>query len=318
VKLSFFLVLFLFQQVAISAPYYRFWRGYKRTHHVKAIEVDGKKTFVDDLDRPMSWTDFEDLVNQWLIPATTSCCAESSLVAYLPVLMAEGKKENQVHDEIALIVYRSEEAYQKTREDKSNLEAQVYGPLHSDVFAIGNTKAEKEEDREATSRSLVPVPFKREIDLTPNEKNFFLAEAAYDVLDKEVNWQAGYTMFRLTHIEVDKESLEPLNRYFREMKASAETIGLEGYTVLVTQRYVIEYMNWSSRKSWSDFLKGAVDQDFKKLISLGMTELSAVSHRQLYDEDPLAYDRLPFNNAANIRFLPGKKPSPRVKHPRLE
>lgn len=316
-KLKLILAVALIHQAAFSAPYYRFWRGYKRTNHVKMVATDGVKTFVDDPTRPMSWADFESLVNRWLIPATTSCCAESSLVAYLPALLAEGTKENGVHDEIALIVYRSEEAYKKTREDKSNLEAQVYGPLHGDVFAIGDTKAENLEDRERTSRSLVPVPFMGDVDLTPNEKNFFLPEAAYDVLDRNLDWQSGHTVVRVSLVNLTPDSVERLNRYLREMKVAADAIGLEGYTTLITQHYVIEYMNWADRRAWSEYLKSPVARDFKNLTSKIVLETPAQPLQPDVAADPLLYQTLKFGHAGNIRFQPGKKPTPKANHPRL-
>lgn len=315
--MKWFLLLVLFSQSVIAAPYYRFWRGYKRDHHVKAVVTDGKKTFVDDPEHKMSWEDFESLVNTWLIPATTSCCAEMSLIAYLPVMLPKGKKQSQIHDEIALIVYKSEEAYKATREDKNNIEAQVYGPLHADVFAIGNTKAEKLEDREKTSRSLVPIPFHGEVDLSPKEFNFFLPEAAYDILSKDVDWQKGHTVFRISLIAVDRESLEPLNTYLREMKGKADKIGLLGHTVLVTERYIIEYLNWEDSHAWSDFLKSRLDHSFKRLAEKGYLEVPARPKHQL-DTNPLQYEKVGFLQAGNLQFEVGKKPAPPVKHPRLD
>jgi len=317
VKALFVLLAILTVESAVSAPYYRFWRGYKRDNHVKMVIADGKKTFVDDPTRPMSWMDFESLVNQWLIPATTSCCAESSLVAYLPVLLPAGKKASALHDEIALIVYKSEEAYKKTREDKANIEAQVYGPLHGDVFFIGDTKAEKIEDRLRTSRSLVPVPFKGEVDLTPNAGNFFLPEVAYDVLDRDLNWQEGHTVFRVGLVEISGDGVEPLNRYLREMKARASAMGLSGYTTLITEKYVIEYFNWNDKLAWSNFLKSDLDREIKKLWEKGFLEIPARARYQ-NDGNPLSYEPLGFSRAGNIQFTPGEKPHPKAHHPRLE
>lgn len=276
---------------AADAPYYRFWRGMKREYHVKDSgkkDAEGFRIFEEDKTRPMTTKEFRDLINEWLIPATTSCCAESSLVAYMPLLTEEGKKPASIPDEIALIVYSSEDAYKKTRADKKNIEAYTYGPLHGDVFDM------------AKSNSLVPTAYAGKVDLNP--------AAAYDVLSTPVDWQKGYTFVRIALLN-QKANLE---RHLSDVKANAAKLNLMGYVVLVTKDYIVEYQNWLERAAWKAHYHRASMPETKPVLEMVASEL-----KQTPGKDPLRYDPLSFEKAGTVIFTPGKKPIPAQKHHRL-
>lgn len=275
---------------ATSSPYYRFWRGTKRQVQVKDSgkrDTDGQKIFTDDLERVMSFDDFKNLINAWLIPATTSCCADTSLVAYLPALLPKGEKPNGLPDEVALIAYSSEEAYQKTRQDKTNAEAITYGPLHSDVFDM--TK----------SSSLVPKVFTEKVDLNQ--------EVAVDVLGETIDWQKGFTTFRVSFAQ-DKSAVLT---HFSKLKKEAKKLDLNGYVTLLARDYVIEYHHWIDRAAWKAHYHKVYLPKTTPYVELVAKELTQLKSSEL------RYTPLEFKELGNVIFKIGQKPSPPQNHHRL-
>lgn len=289
-----FVLLACFITVTLQAsetPYYRFWRGVKRQVQVKDSgkkDGEGFKIFVDDPSWPMTENDFKNLINAWLIPATTSCCAQSSLVAYLPALLPNGEKPNGLHDEVALIVYSSEEAYKRTRADKTNEEAYTYGPLHGDVFDM------------AKSSSLIPTAFSGNLDLSK--------DIAFDVLSGPVDWQNGFTTFRVALIN----ETATIQNHLTQVKTKAKQWDLTGYVILLTKQYAIEYHHWVDRAAWKAHYHKAFLPNAKPYLELIAKDLTQVEGNEL------RYSPLNFKEVGSVRFIPGKKPVPSQTHHRLE
>lgn len=104
---------------AMAAPYYRFWRGFKRSD--------------------MSSHEFKSELAKHFMPATVEINKGKGLLSYLVTIPP--RSHAGIPDELALVRYESEEAYKRQR---ATPEGQAYGEMHWEVF-------EKE-----ISKSLVP------------------------------------------------------------------------------------------------------------------------------------------------------------------
>ncbi|MBT3585627.1 MAG: hypothetical protein HN509_12045 [Halobacteriovoraceae bacterium] len=118
----FILAIYLLCQSASAAPYYRFWRGFKK--------------------KDISTQKFHQGLNSIFIPRTIDQGKKKGLLAYLPVLSPKTKSAS-IPEEVALVVYSNRDDYQTLRKSPAG---QVYGKLHWDYFAKG------------ISKSLVPSP----------------------------------------------------------------------------------------------------------------------------------------------------------------
>ena len=188
-------------------PFVRFWRGFR----------------LPGLDFPA----FRNKLVKEFIPATLKTPGRYGLSAYMvAVPLPSGKIA--LPDEVALVIYRDENAYNRMNETP---EGRAYQKSHWGLFS-----------REI-SLSLVPRPFNMSSRI-PTERG-----AAFDVLGIPVDWNSGQTFF---FFGLRKPSLTPEN-FFRKLKTHVACVkssfasqGLKGYLVLITGEYEIAFLNWES------------------------------------------------------------------------
>jgi len=291
-------------QQSKQLPYYRAWRGERR------------KVWQDHEKLEFTFKHFLMTLNDWLIPATLSCCSESSVTAYYPALPP---KKFDVpgfsHDELAFIVYSSEEDYKKVRE--SGLEGKLYGPIHSWVFDSTLAK-----DNPGRSRSLVPTVFLGEVDLKlDSEDPKVFKENAYDVVAKPVNWQKGEIVYRIlkrkkASLEDDVAYVEALEDYFSELKVEGNSgKTLLGEVVIVTDTYMIELQNWSPNTKQKPIAKQS--PTLAKVMELA-SNLEVIQPKRISKKgESLRYQDLLPGKAFNFIFPVGKPTPQRVRHPLL-
>ncbi len=282
----------LWSTVSVAdGPYYRFWQGNKRDFWYN----DSAKVFTPD--------DFIRKLNEWLIPATTSCCAKESLLAYLPVVPPYRKVEG-LHDEYALIVYHDEAIYKKVRD--TDPEGMVYGPLHGYVFDTQDPKS---------SRSAVPIPFAGNIDIFLNDATVTPKERAYDILGSDIDWQKGFTAFRVAlRKEKDDAAYEiALANYFSMIKETAQLLHLQGYVVLIDDKKMVEYTNWASQEDFKNFSRSK----FEMAPPVSLILSIYAKPQEKVAPDPLSYPFINFGQGGTIQFTPGEKPG-QVHHPLLK
>lgn len=189
-------------------PFCRFWRGFRKEG---ASSEEFRKR----------------LANEFM-PATVQTPGKFGLCAYL-VVVPPADHPAHIPDEIALVMYASEAGYRKMNADP---EGKRYQESHWDVFQRG------------TSGSLVPQAFPGIVSELPQKG------LAFDLIGKSADWQAGYTLFTL---EFRRPELGPVDfpgklaRHLGSVRAAFSSRGLQGCLVLMTDAYVMSFMNWESR-----------------------------------------------------------------------
>lgn len=279
--MRFLLTLSLFVSFnSFAEGYYgRFWRGEAKNSYPEL------KKYCDD-----SKTDcFKELVNRWLIPATPSYAAEEALMAYTPTFLPV-ELQNEYHDEVALILYTSEEDYRRLRSDRTNIEGITYGPIHTDIFEMG-TRGTIE-----SSRSLVPQAFNFKVTLEGE-----LKEVSYDLLGQRGDLINSTGVFELVErgTLTTKEFLSKTQGYAQKLASS----NLVGAYILITENYFMTYT----------FFAGEVFEIEKDLPSTWTTVLKKITPTQ---KTPLLYHFIEYGQGANLFFEPGVKPG-KVDHYRL-
>ncbi len=136
-----------------SAPYYRFWQGWK-------LDTIENGAFLDGL-------------NKTFIMSTVQTGSDKGLIAYLPFVMNLADKRppelaSVLPEEIALVVYRSQKEY---KDLFATEEGKRYSALHWNYF------------ERSKSKSLVPEAF-------PKGSQSAMGHA-YDLLQSEADWQTG-------------------------------------------------------------------------------------------------------------------------------
>ena len=268
--------------VMAEGYYGRFWRGEAKTSYPEL------RNYCDDRHSDC----FLELVNRWLIPATPSYAAENALRAYAPVLMPSGLSA-KYHDEIALILYESEEVYRELRSNTDNIEGSTYGPIHGDIFEMG------EKGTKESSRSLVPTIFEKEVILKGD-----LAEVSYDILGQRNDLISAEGSFKLFERgELDKEEfLSRVSQYIAKIKLIKDSVKLLGAYALVTEDYFMLYLFTDGVLNIEEAdLLGAADG----LETTWKTKLKKINSTQVF---PLLYERIGYGEGANLIFEPGLKP----------
>lgn len=191
-----------------EATFCRFWRGFRK--------------------EGTSPEEFRKRLANEFMPATVRTPGRFGLCAYL-VVVPPMDHPACVPDEIALVMYASEAGYRKMNADP---EGKKYQESHWGVFQRG------------TSGSLVPHALPGVVSEFPQKG------LAFDLMEKSADWQAGYTLFTL---EFRRPELEPadfpgkLARHLGAARAAFSSRGLQGCLVLMTEAYVMSFMNWESR-----------------------------------------------------------------------
>ena len=270
-----------------SSFYGRFWRGEEKTNYPEL------RNYCDDRTSDC----FVELINRWLIPATPSYASQKALRAYAPVLLPKNLK-SKYHDEIALILYSSEANYRALRNDKSNIEGSTYGPIHQDIFAMG------QEGNKASSRSLVPKVFTKSIKLEGN-----LKEVSYDIKGTQadlIGAQSDFVLVDRSYLTV-YEFKKNIRKYMRSVKRNKKIIGS---FILITKDYFMQY-NFASE---INDLHGLVS--LRKKLSLKDKWIAKLTSIKPIQSNPLLYERITYGEGANVSFNPGEKIG-KVDHYRL-
>jgi hypothetical protein len=183
---------------AHADTYHRFWRGTKKSD--------------------LSWSQFEDGLNQIFIAATVKTGSGKGMIAYEPTLI-EGK--NQLPDEIALVSYANKGAYDSLY---STSEGKAYQSLHWDYFDRPN------------SHSLVPQAFTGSV----------TSEQAYDLKPTYADWMKNSTtvlVFFKQSMETDQTFMTRAQSHLSEAIQNDSNINVFDRVVLVSQNYWIEYVS---------------------------------------------------------------------------
>ena len=207
---------------AETAPYYRFWRGFKKAD--------------------LAWKDFHQALVTDFMPATVKTHGHEGLVSYL-VVLPSATDSVVVPDEAALVAYQSEETYKTV---SSTPHGQAYQKKHGDIFTSKVSPSADLLAKQRASRSLVPVAFSTIL------ADDFRREGAYDVLGQPIDWQTGHSVFFLG---LRKPSLRPdffwdaLHKHISYVKTAFPPFGLRGYVVLVDRDYEMAFMNWNTKEA---------------------------------------------------------------------
>ena len=214
-----------------EAPYYRFWRGFKKAG--------------------LSMEDFHHALVTDFMPVTVKTHGKEGLVSYM-VVLPPGSGTKVIPDEIALVAYASENTYKTITRTPHGL---AYQKKHGDIFtgkgSPGSATIEIQGSSRA-SRSLVPIDF------ASTTARDFHREQAYDVFRKPVDWQTGHSIF---FYGFRKPSLRPdffwdaLYKHVSYVRTAFTPFGLKGYVILVTQNEEIAFMNWDSKEGMEKALQ---------------------------------------------------------------
>ena len=192
---------------ADQAPYYRFWRGFKR------IDI--------------SYPNFVSGLNKVFVPATTENGAGKGLIAYLPVLPPLGKTDASEKitifpDEVALVVYRDEQSYKKIGATPAGI---AYTQSHWNYF------------ERAKSSSKVPGLYSGAVAF----------DQAYDLLGGGVDWRSGVSRVAFYPRETnvgDYEYLLSVKRNLDWMQNKTKSrSGIRAMVALVAHDYIIIFQN---------------------------------------------------------------------------
>lgn len=123
------------------------------------------------------------------------------------------RKSSDLPDEIALVIYESEEKYRAIR---NTPEGEKYSAAHWDFF---------EKD---LSKSSVTVPFEGKFEMN----------GAYELHPSADTWQKGHTIVSI--YELSTKDLGTLARKFKERK---KVKGIRNAIVLISGELVIEYVS---------------------------------------------------------------------------
>ena len=270
--------------------YGRFWRGKDK---VKYPEL---RNYCDDRNSDC----FVELVNRWLIPATPSYAAEKALMAYAPVLPPK-KFESKFFDEVALILYSSEMVYRSLRGDKKNIEGASYGPIHSDIFKMG------EKGTIGSSRSLVPRAYSDSVVFET-----YLEEVSYDIYGKQsdlVNAIGNFVIVEKGSFSSSEYQIK-VEHYISKLKKYKKEMEMLGSYILVNKKYFMQF-NFSKSKKGLEELS-----IMRKKVGFKDTWITPLKKLKSIQSSPLLYERISYGEAGSLVFKPGTKPGT-VDHYRL-
>ena len=277
------LALALYLVVAIAdaqpAPYYRVFRGYRRA------DVPADR--------------FPNILADRFIPAAPATHQRNGLIAYVPALPQAGLPAG-TPDEIAIVVYESEEAYRAARQTP---EGQAYAALHWEFFeepAPQTGAVPGKRTRSDTAR-----PFARELE----------ADQPVDVYNRFVDWQAGYTAVFVgaRRPEVAPESFaSEVGRHVAMVRDAFGPRGMDGYIVVVhtdpvnRTMHEIAFIHWPSREAAEAALATpegeSVRADAARLMDI-----------QMWQEAPTFAGAIAYGQAVNVKFTPRPRPVARAR-----
>jgi len=171
------------------------------------------------------------------IPVTVILQRLYGLTAYLPTVLPLNKPDG-VPDEIALVFYETQQAYNDT---KQIVAGRAYSSLHSTVFAF------------PASQSGFPALLGTKLEF----------DTPYHLFTDEADWQSGFSqVFVGTRKAADTPAkfASALQAFLRKLSTHRPK-GLDGVVVCVSANWVIYWEHW---KSEDESLKGSIS-DLPKL-----------------------------------------------------
>ena len=251
---------------ADSAPYNRFWRGWK------AEVIDG---------HPQNYDGFAQALGQIFIPSTVQYGRGKGLTAYLPAipvrpdqLLALRRQGVDLPDEMALVVYESEASYKALRQTPVG---QAYAKLHTRFFSMDP------DPLKTKSKSAVPELFAGPL---------VAIDHAYDLLQSNANWmvapRAGAVVRFQLHLKKPEVSQDVYLRMLsqdsgRNMRF-AQRIGLVSDILSVAPNYWIEYQIWRRgfhpQSTSLDIERGRLDLKVTPVLSGQMLKFGSVANVQ--------------------------------------
>jgi len=184
----------------------RFWLGFKQ----------------DDILRE----EFESNINKNFISETVEVGGGRGLEAYLPSFFPEEKPEF-IPDEVALILYASEEQYNAIR---STERGRRYGPSHFEkgYFAKINKQG-------FNSGSVLGEEYQGNVEITPEKR-------AYVLGDFDVNWQEGVAL-RRTLLPIQNLTPAIVQTYLNSLVTRFDKLGIKGAVAVVDPKYLMIMFN---------------------------------------------------------------------------
>jgi hypothetical protein len=244
------LTLFLLAAtVAHADPYHRFWRGTKLTE--------------------LSVQDFQNGLNETFIPQTVQTSGTKGLIAYQPVL-TEGSSVI-LPDEIALVSYRDETAYDSIR---STQEGQDYSALHWKYFD------------KSKSSSLVPEGY----------SGTLLIEHAYDLHPDFDAWMTANSHLVIQFRKSGESEADYLQRIKKDLdQAAGEDVGngIGGRVCLVAENYWVQYVG--KKKLNKQVSLNPIVTDFRQFGG-GKAMTFPIEHK------PVAGAKLKPGSGLNVQF----------------
>ena len=199
--------------IPVPADAVRVWRGFKRAE--------------------LTSGDFLSVLGSVFIPVTAQLQSLYGLTAYLPTVLPTSKP-SEVPDEIALVFYKTQQAYNDT---KLIIAGRAYSWLHKSVFAF------------PASLSDFPIPLGSTLAL----------DQPYHLFSGAADWRTGYAHVfsgaRPKNVEV-KEFAAGLQRFFQQLQKKPPA-GLDGAVCCVSTNYVVYWEHWTSEDA---SLKGRISE----------------------------------------------------------
>lgn len=188
----------------VPADAVRVWRGYRHP--------------------AVSTADFFTKLGAIFIPVTVQMQRLFQLTAYLPAVLPANKPQG-LPDEIALVFYRSQQAYSNATLCAGG---RAYSLLHATVFDLGAMR----------SSSGFPVPL----------SDSFALDTAYHLFNDAVDWQQGHTQL---FVGARRSATDPalfahqIGQHCSALQA-LRPVGIDGVIVVAASDYVICWEHWLS------------------------------------------------------------------------
>ena len=166
--------------------------------------------------------DFVKLLGSTFIPASAQLQRLYGLTAYLPTVLPTDKPDN-VPDEIALVFYKSQKAYNDT---KKIVAGRVYSELHKTVFAF------------PASQSGFPTLLGPSINLG----------VPYYLFAGSVDWQKGISRVFVGDLPdgVTPHKFAQFQKFFQDLQRRQRP-GLDGAIFCISSNWVLYWEHWVAR-----------------------------------------------------------------------
>ena len=236
-----------------AAPFYRFWRGYKKAE--------------------LSKEDFQKAIAKTFVSATVEYGAGKSLIAYIPAIpqQIEDSANILIPDEVALVVYDSKENYEALRATPMG---KAYGDLHWNYFVRAPQDPALPVPANA-SKSAVPEAF--------TENTILENGKAYDLLQSTPQWQKGLVKVRF--LKRNTQEAELIKKIKSDFAAKAQ-----GFLILADINYLMTYELWESSETlrnsqYENFINSNFEYQGKNNLKIRNTPYNLAGMQKLRISD---------------------------------